>query len=67
MTTSYTHPDAMIGHVAIVTGAAQGVGKGIATALLERGASLLLVDIQDELLSTDRPQILQKDTDGLDA
>lgn len=51
MTTSYTHPDAMRGHVAIVTGAAQGVGKGIATALLERGASVLLVDIQDELLS----------------
>ena len=35
---TYTHPDSMRGHVAIVTGAAQGVGKGIATALLERGA-----------------------------
>jgi NAD(P)-dependent dehydrogenase (short-subunit alcohol dehydrogenase family) len=30
--------------VAIVTGAAQGVGKGIAGALLERGARVLLVD-----------------------
>jgi NAD(P)-dependent dehydrogenase (short-subunit alcohol dehydrogenase family) len=47
---SYTHPDSMRGHVAIVTGAAQGVGKGTATALLERGASVLLVDIQADVL-----------------
>ncbi|CQD05617.1 short chain dehydrogenase/reductase SDR [Mycobacterium europaeum] len=47
---SYSHPDSMRGHVAVVTGAAQGVGKGTAAALLERGASVLLVDIQDELL-----------------
>jgi NAD(P)-dependent dehydrogenase (short-subunit alcohol dehydrogenase family) len=40
----------MSGHVAIVTGAAQGVGKGIATALLERGAAVLLTDIQDDKL-----------------
>ena len=49
---SYSHPDSMRGHVAIVTGAAQGVGKGIATALLERGAAVLLADIQDEKLAT---------------
>jgi NAD(P)-dependent dehydrogenase (short-subunit alcohol dehydrogenase family) len=48
---SYTHPDSMRGHVAIVTGAAQGVGKGIATALLERGAAVLIADIQDEKLA----------------
>lgn len=48
---TYTHPDSMHGHVAIVTGAAQGVGKGIAAALLERGAAVLLVDIQDDLLA----------------
>lgn len=47
---SYSHPDSMRGHVAIVTGAAQGVGKGVATALLERGAAVLLVDIQDAAL-----------------
>lgn len=47
---SYTHPDSMRGHVAIITGAAQGVGKGTATALLERGASVLLVDIQADVL-----------------
>ena len=48
---SYTHPDSMRGQVAIVTGAAQGVGKGIAAALLERGAAVLLVDILDEKLN----------------
>lgn len=48
---SYSHPDSMRGHVAIVTGAAQGVGKGVAIALLERGASVLLTDIQDEKLA----------------
>ena len=48
--TRYTHPDSMRGHVAIVTGAAQGVGKGIAAALLERGASVFLVDIQADVL-----------------
>lgn len=47
---TYSHPESMRGHVAIVTGAAQGVGKGIAAALLERGAAVLLVDIQDEKL-----------------
>lgn len=48
---TYSHRDSMRGHVAIVTGAAQGVGKGIAAALLERGAAVLLVDILDEKLS----------------
>jgi NAD(P)-dependent dehydrogenase (short-subunit alcohol dehydrogenase family) len=48
---SYTHADSMRGHVAIITGGAQGVGKGVATALLERGASVLLVDILDEKLA----------------
>lgn len=48
---SYAHPDSMRGHVAIITGAAQGVGKGIAAALLERGAAVLLVDILEEKLA----------------
>jgi NAD(P)-dependent dehydrogenase (short-subunit alcohol dehydrogenase family) len=47
---TYSHPDSMRDHVTIVTGAARGVGKGIATALLERGASVLLVDILDDVL-----------------
>jgi NAD(P)-dependent dehydrogenase (short-subunit alcohol dehydrogenase family) len=51
-TPTYTHPDSMHGHVAIVTGAAQGVGKGVSVALLERGASVLLVDILEDVLGT---------------
>jgi NAD(P)-dependent dehydrogenase (short-subunit alcohol dehydrogenase family) len=47
---TYTHPESMNGHAAIVTGAARGVGKGVAAALLERGASVLLVDILDDVL-----------------
>ncbi len=42
----------MAGRVVIVTGAARGVGKGIATALTARGASVLLVDRDAELLGT---------------
>ena len=49
---TYTHPESMRGQVAIITGAAQGVGKGIAAALLERGAAVLLVDILGDVLST---------------
>jgi NAD(P)-dependent dehydrogenase (short-subunit alcohol dehydrogenase family) len=40
----YSHRQSLEGRAVIVTGAAQGVGKGIAGALLERGASVLLVD-----------------------
>lgn len=47
---SYSHPESLRGHVAIVTGAAQGVGKGVAAALLERGAAVLVVDIQGDAL-----------------
>ncbi|OBI98463.1 SDR family NAD(P)-dependent oxidoreductase [Mycobacterium asiaticum] len=48
---SYSHARSLDGHVVIVTGAAQGVGKGVAAALLERGAAVLLVDIQGEKLA----------------
>ena len=40
----YWHPASLSGRRAIVTGAAQGVGRGITQALLERGAAVLLVD-----------------------
>lgn len=48
---TYSHPHSLDGHVAIVTGAARGVGKGIATALLSRGARVLVTDILDEVLA----------------
>ena len=50
---AYSHPEALAGRAVIVTGAAQGVGKGIAGALLERGAQVLLVDVNaDTLVAT---------------
>jgi NAD(P)-dependent dehydrogenase (short-subunit alcohol dehydrogenase family) len=52
MTTAYSHPRSLAGRAVIVTGAAQGVGKGIAGALLERGASVLLVDRKVDELAT---------------
>src|SRR5689334_14177356 len=47
---AYSHPEALLGRAVIVTGAAQGVGKGIAGALLERGAQVLLVDVKTDAL-----------------
>jgi NAD(P)-dependent dehydrogenase (short-subunit alcohol dehydrogenase family) len=48
----YSHPQSLAGRSVIVTGAAQGVGKGIAGALLSRGASVLLVDRQADTLAS---------------
>lgn len=47
----------MDGKVVIVTGAARGVGKGIATVLTDRGASVLLVDRDAELLAATTAQL----------
>jgi NAD(P)-dependent dehydrogenase (short-subunit alcohol dehydrogenase family) len=40
----------LAGSVAIVTGAARGLGKAIAAALVAQGAAVALVDIQDAVL-----------------
>jgi NAD(P)-dependent dehydrogenase (short-subunit alcohol dehydrogenase family) len=39
------------GRTIIVTGAARGIGKGVTAALLERGASVLLVDVNADRLT----------------
>jgi NAD(P)-dependent dehydrogenase (short-subunit alcohol dehydrogenase family) len=53
VTTGFSHPHSLADRTAIVTGAAQGVGRGIAAALLSRGAKVLLVDrLEDKLLAT---------------
>jgi NAD(P)-dependent dehydrogenase (short-subunit alcohol dehydrogenase family) len=51
MSDGYSHPKALTGRAVIVTGAAQGVGKGIAGALLERGAAVLMVDRNADVLA----------------
>jgi len=38
----------LTGQAAVVTGAAGGIGKGIAQVLLENGAKVVIADIQDE-------------------
>ena len=42
-----TDPSRLDGQVAIVTGAAQGIGRGIAGVLAEAGAKIVIGDIQD--------------------
>jgi NAD(P)-dependent dehydrogenase (short-subunit alcohol dehydrogenase family) len=39
------------GKVAVVTGAGQGIGRGIATALFRKGASIMLADIDGPLVA----------------
>ena len=39
----------LAGQVAIVTGAAQGIGRGIALVLAEAGAAVVIGDVQDAI------------------
>ncbi|TFF87720.1 MAG: SDR family oxidoreductase [Promethearchaeota archaeon] len=48
------------GKGALITGAASGFGKGIAMAYAERGAKLVLVDVNEELLEETSNKIKQK-------
>ncbi|WP_163799255.1 SDR family NAD(P)-dependent oxidoreductase [Mycolicibacterium sediminis] len=49
--TEFSHPASLAGKAAIVTGAARGVGRGIAQALLARGASVLGMDRDEDGLT----------------
>ena len=48
MTTTDSFPRDLVGQVALVTGAAQGLGLGIATTLARRGAHVTIGDLQQE-------------------
>ncbi|MHA0289754.1 SDR family NAD(P)-dependent oxidoreductase [Mycobacterium sp. C3-094] len=55
----------LAGRAVIVTGAARGVGKGIARALTTRGASVLLVDRDEELLRATAAELSEGSVDSL--
>jgi NAD(P)-dependent dehydrogenase (short-subunit alcohol dehydrogenase family) len=48
------------GKVAVVTGAAQGIGKGIATTLAAEGAVVVLTDIQEQKVGETAAEVHQK-------
>jgi NAD(P)-dependent dehydrogenase (short-subunit alcohol dehydrogenase family) len=48
---AYSHIASLSGRIVIVTGAARGIGRGIAQALLQRGASVVLVDVLAQQLT----------------
>jgi NAD(P)-dependent dehydrogenase (short-subunit alcohol dehydrogenase family) len=45
------------GQVAIVTGAARGIGKGMATALIKAGAAVTLTDIREDTLENTKNEL----------
>ena len=47
-----TAPGRLSGKIAIVTGSAQGFGKGIAQGLYEEGASVMIADLNEPLAKT---------------
>jgi glycerol dehydrogenase len=48
----YDKSFSLAGRVAMVTGAAQGIGKAIATLFAEKGAAIVLVDMQESVKET---------------
>lgn len=59
----------LAGKTAFVTGAASGIGLGIATALAQTGAKVMLCDIEEQALSAaiERLRLTNADVDGVKA
>src|ERR1700716_2936151 len=54
----------LAGKTAFVTGAASGIGLGIATALAQAGAKVMLCDIEEAALSAAVEQLRRTNADG---
>ena len=52
------------GKVAVVTGAAQGIGEAYATALAARGSSVLVADLNAELATAVAAEIVGRRRQG---
>src|SRR5258707_2602358 len=52
-----THMQDLAGRTAFITGAASGIGLGIATALSQAGVKAMLCDIEEEALATAVPEL----------
>ena len=49
--------ETMKGRVAVVTGAASGIGKALSLAFAAEGAKVVLADVEDEALTETRKEI----------
>lgn len=55
----------LTGNVAIITGGAGGIGKGIALKFAEEGASVVIADIREEVGNKTVKEVIKKGVDGL--
>src|SRR5258708_15323506 len=64
-----THMQDLTGQTAFSTGAASGIGLGIATALSQAGVKVMLCDIEEEALTTavEKLKLTNPDVDGVRA
>jgi NAD(P)-dependent dehydrogenase (short-subunit alcohol dehydrogenase family) len=55
----------LTGNVALITGGAGGIGKGIALKFAEEGASVAIADIREEVGNETVKEVIKKGVDGL--